>query len=288
MNTSTRVLVVDDSEDAAHAIREHLLSQEYDVEVLKDSRSAFELLITGEQVFDLLILDLYLPGLDGLTLTKRIRQKGILVPVFLKAPRVPPDLRLSITALGPSVSYLDWEDKGNSRELLLAAVLDLLSRNQFMSAVCKVSNRLDDLHTLFLEKMPSPADESEIEARIARGLAKVSEGLKKELITGIEEATDIPRLITRAQEHPMSKIVMGLCSVILTVYMGFSWYSYTLADQSSQGVTEVRFKVQEMSTQMTRIEDAISDLVDERVPTPRRPSGGSVPPTPTSTGRSTP
>jgi DNA-binding response OmpR family regulator len=66
-----RVLVVEDDGDIAHLLRLHLIDHGYRVEVAGDGVQGLERARTGG--FDLVILDLMLPHLDGLELCRRVR-----------------------------------------------------------------------------------------------------------------------------------------------------------------------------------------------------------------------
>ena len=65
-----RVLVVEDDPDIVELIDHYLKAEGFEVESLADGRQALERLRAGS--FGLLILDLQLPGLDGLTLARKL------------------------------------------------------------------------------------------------------------------------------------------------------------------------------------------------------------------------
>jgi excisionase family DNA binding protein len=70
--TGHRVLVVDDEESIRELLTKTLALAEYDVEAVADARSALERLRLG--VYDLLIADLRMPGMDGLALIREARR----------------------------------------------------------------------------------------------------------------------------------------------------------------------------------------------------------------------
>jgi len=80
-----RVLVVEDEQKVANALREGLEGEQYDVEVERSGESAFFRLNT--ETFDLILLDLNLPGRDGLQVLRTIREKGIKTPVLVLTAR---------------------------------------------------------------------------------------------------------------------------------------------------------------------------------------------------------
>ena len=80
-----RVLVVEDERMVADALREGLQAEEYDVAVERTGEGAF--FRTATETFDLILLDLGLPGRDGLEVMAAIRQKHIAVPIIVLTAR---------------------------------------------------------------------------------------------------------------------------------------------------------------------------------------------------------
>jgi len=75
MNMSTgAVLVVEDEQKVANALREGLESEGYDVAVASTGEDAFFRVST--ETFDVVLLDLTLPGRDGLEILRALRQRG--------------------------------------------------------------------------------------------------------------------------------------------------------------------------------------------------------------------
>ena len=66
-----RVLVVEDDRDIAALVRLHLLDLGCEVQLADDGAAG--LALAQAQAFDLVILDVMLPGLDGLEICKRLR-----------------------------------------------------------------------------------------------------------------------------------------------------------------------------------------------------------------------
>ena len=80
-----RILVVEDEQKVANALREGLEGERYDVLVERTGEGAF-FRITTEQ-FDAILLDLTLPGRDGLEILKAMRERGIKTPVLVLTAR---------------------------------------------------------------------------------------------------------------------------------------------------------------------------------------------------------
>jgi DNA-binding response OmpR family regulator len=80
-----RILVVEDEQKVANALREGLQGERYDVVVERTGEGAF-FRMTTEQ-FDAILLDLTLPGRDGLEILKAIRERGLKTPVLVLTAR---------------------------------------------------------------------------------------------------------------------------------------------------------------------------------------------------------
>ena len=78
-----RVLVVDDDETVRDVVRRYLEHAGYEVTVAGDGETALELI--ARQTPDLVVLDLMLPGIDGLEVCRRLRQRHSVPIVMLTA-----------------------------------------------------------------------------------------------------------------------------------------------------------------------------------------------------------
>ncbi len=80
-----RILVVEDEPKVAEALRGGLAAQQHEVVVAHTGEDGFYRLSTA--VFDLVILDLMLPGRDGLDVLRALRQRGQTTPVLILTAR---------------------------------------------------------------------------------------------------------------------------------------------------------------------------------------------------------
>jgi DNA-binding response OmpR family regulator len=80
-----RILVIEDEKKVAQALKKGLESEHYDVEVAVSGEEGFFLL--HSQKFDLVILDLMLPGRDGLEILTTLRGKQDKTPVLILTAR---------------------------------------------------------------------------------------------------------------------------------------------------------------------------------------------------------
>jgi two-component system alkaline phosphatase synthesis response regulator PhoP len=76
-----RILLVEDEESIREAIKLNLELDGYEVVAVANGRKALDL--TRSQHFDLLLLDVMLPEMDGFTLTEQVRLSGNEVPILL-------------------------------------------------------------------------------------------------------------------------------------------------------------------------------------------------------------
>jgi two-component system copper resistance phosphate regulon response regulator CusR len=79
------VLVVEDEQKVANALREGLEDEEYDVVVERTGEGAFFRVNT--ETFDVILLDLGLPGRDGLEILSALRQRALKTPVLVLTAR---------------------------------------------------------------------------------------------------------------------------------------------------------------------------------------------------------
>jgi two-component system, OmpR family, copper resistance phosphate regulon response regulator CusR len=85
MRASVQILVVEDEVKLARALKEGLESDGYSVEVTHTGENGFYLL--RSESFELVILDVMLPGRSGLEVLTALRQKGMSIPVLLLTAR---------------------------------------------------------------------------------------------------------------------------------------------------------------------------------------------------------
>ena len=122
-SVASRLLVVEDQPGLADEIRSNLEAEGYAVAVEHDGIDA--LARAGER-FDLIVLDVMLPGLDGFSVCERLRQAGNEVPVLFLTARSDPDDRIRGLAAGGD----DYLPKPFRLEELLLRVAAILRRSR--------------------------------------------------------------------------------------------------------------------------------------------------------------
>jgi DNA-binding response OmpR family regulator len=78
---SRKILVVEDNKDLARLLDLHLRDLTYDVDLVFDGDKGWAQFI--KKAYDLVILDLMLPGIDGLEICRRIRAKPAYTPILM-------------------------------------------------------------------------------------------------------------------------------------------------------------------------------------------------------------
>jgi two-component system response regulator MprA len=92
MQLTSRILVVDDDERIAASVRRALVYEGYEVETSADGRAALHTI--ASMTPDLVILDVMLPGIDGIETCRRIRSEGN-VPVLMLTARDATEARVA-------------------------------------------------------------------------------------------------------------------------------------------------------------------------------------------------
>ena len=118
-----KILVVDDEPAVRESLRRALELEGYEIELAENGREALDRL-DSESQHDAVILDVLMPGLDGLEVCRRIRSAGNRVPVLMLTARDEVENRVA----GLDAGADDYVTKPFALEELLARVRALLRR----------------------------------------------------------------------------------------------------------------------------------------------------------------
>jgi two-component system response regulator RegX3 len=134
-----RVLVVEDEAAIADAIEYALRAEGYEVETAADGARGLEQAQSLD--FDLLLLDLMLPGLSGVEICRRLRAEGATVPIVMLTAKDSEFERV----LGLELGADDYVTKPFSMPELVARIRALLRRRDLDSREGSNSIRVGDL-----------------------------------------------------------------------------------------------------------------------------------------------
>lgn len=117
-----RILIAEDETHLAEALSQILKKQHYSVDVVHDGRSAYDYALSG--IYDLLLLDIMMPEMDGMTVLRKLRGKGMPTPVILLTAKG--EITDKVTGLDHGAD--DYIAKPFSTEELLARIRAALRR----------------------------------------------------------------------------------------------------------------------------------------------------------------
>jgi DNA-binding response OmpR family regulator len=134
-----RVLIVEDEHHLAEGLRFNLEAEGFEAEVLDNGADALARLLDPARHFDLVVLDVMLPGKDGFTVAAELRQKQNFVPVLMLTARGRPEDVLKGFAAGAD----DYLAKPAELPILLARIGGLLRRSTWSKNGQKPGPRQD-------------------------------------------------------------------------------------------------------------------------------------------------
>jgi DNA-binding response OmpR family regulator len=123
----SRVLVVEDEAHLAQGLRFNLEAEGYAAEVVGDGEEATDRLLEKNEKFDVVVLDIMLPGKDGFSVVSELRAARNYVPVLMLTARGRPEDVLKGFASGAD----DYLAKPFDLSILLARLQGLLRRSQW-------------------------------------------------------------------------------------------------------------------------------------------------------------
>ena len=145
----TSVLIVEDEEHLAEGLRYNLEAEGYTVDVSRDGETALALLLSPDRHFDMVVLDVMLPGKSGFEVAVELRQAGQFVPLLMLTARDQPQDVLRGFESGAD----DYLTKPFELAILIARLRSLFRRYQWL--------RRDNTDTAApsTSQMPGPAED---------------------------------------------------------------------------------------------------------------------------------
>ncbi|HLW55321.1 MAG TPA: response regulator transcription factor [Candidatus Angelobacter sp.] len=124
----SRILVVEDEAHIAAGLRFNLEAEGHQVEIAGQGEDALERLLRKHEQFDLLVLDVMLPGQDGFAVARELRRAGLFIPLLMLTARGRPEDVLKGFECGAD----DYLPKPFNLDILVARIASLLRRRNWM------------------------------------------------------------------------------------------------------------------------------------------------------------
>ena len=124
----SRILVVEDEVHLAEGLRFNLEAEGHSVETAEKGEDALQRLLAAKEKFDLVVLDIMLPGKNGFTVAQELREARNFVPLLMLTARGRPEDVLRGFESGAD----DYLAKPFELSILLARVTSLLRRTRWL------------------------------------------------------------------------------------------------------------------------------------------------------------
>jgi DNA-binding response OmpR family regulator len=222
----SRILIVEDEQHIAEGLRFNLDAEGHETVVARDGERALELLLKEPDAFDVVILDVMLPGKDGFAVANEVRAAGQYVPILMLTARGRPEDVLRGFEAGAD----DYLPKPFELAILLARIKGLLRRRQWNERDARPTDGAPDIYSFAGRTLDFGAMEvrargeshrlTQMESDLLRYLVKhagqaVSRGTILQDVWGVHESTDtraidnfIVRLRRYLEDRPSSPKIL--------------------------------------------------------------------------------
>jgi len=123
----SNILVVEDEKHIAQGLRFNLEAEGHEVSLAETGEDALRILVQDKAPFELLLLDVMLPGADGFAVAQKLRQEHNYIPLLMLTARGRPEDVLKGFESGAD----DYLPKPFNLEILLARISSLLRRKKW-------------------------------------------------------------------------------------------------------------------------------------------------------------
>jgi len=205
----SRVLVVEDEQHIADGLRFNLEAEGHDVAIATNGEQALTTILDDRQAFDVIVLDVMLPGRDGFFVASALRSAGQYVPILMLTARGRPEDVLRGFEAGAD----DYLPKPFELAILLARINGLLRRRRWNEApprdIYTFADRTLDFTTMQVQARGTSYQLTQMECDLLRYLVThagqpVSRGALLENVWGLHEETDtraIDNFIVRLRKY---------------------------------------------------------------------------------------
>jgi DNA-binding response OmpR family regulator len=124
----SRILVVEDESHIAEGLRFNLEAEGHQVEIAGDGEDALDRMLVKNRTYDLVLLDVMLPGKDGFSVAHELRQRQNFAPILMLTARGRPEDILKGFESGAD----DYLPKPFNLDILVARIGSLLRRKNWL------------------------------------------------------------------------------------------------------------------------------------------------------------
>jgi DNA-binding response OmpR family regulator len=223
----SRILIVEDEAHISDGLRFNLEAEGHEAVVASDGEQALDLLLKGRRTFDVVVLDVMLPGKDGFTVAAELRESEQFLPILMLTARGRPEDVLKGFEAGAD----DYLPKPFDLAILLARIHGLLRRRRWneqgapdagepQADVYSFAGRTLDFRAMEVRALGTSHRLTQMECDLLRYLVKnaghaVSRGTILEDVWGLHENTDtraidnfIVRLRRYIEDRPASPKIL--------------------------------------------------------------------------------
>ncbi len=126
----SRILVVEDESHIAQGLRFNLEAEGHSVEVVASGEDALQRMLTDREPFEMIVLDVMLPGKDGFTVARELRRQQNFTPILMLTARSRPEDVLQGFESGAD----DYLPKPFNLDILVARIGGLLRRKNWLQS----------------------------------------------------------------------------------------------------------------------------------------------------------
>ena len=136
----SRILVVEDESHIAEGLRFNLEAEGHQVEIAGDGEDALDRMLVKNQPYDLVLLDVMLPGKDGFAVAHELRRRQNFAPILMLTARGRPEDVLKGFESGAD----DYLPKPFNLDILVARIGGLLRRKNWLQSASETTPTIDD------------------------------------------------------------------------------------------------------------------------------------------------
>ena len=223
----SRILIVEDEQHISDGLRFNLEAEGHEAVVASDGEQALDLLLKDRRTFDVVVLDVMLPGKDGFTVAAELRASEQFLPILMLTARGRPEDVLKGFEAGAD----DYLPKPFDLAILLARIHGLLRRHRWneqgppepdepRTDIYSFAGRTLDFGAMEVRALGTSHRLTQMECDLLRYLVKnagqaVSRGTILEDVWGLHESTDtraidnfIVRLRRYIEDRPASPKIL--------------------------------------------------------------------------------